>query len=82
MRRWIIPDAGLRGVGPGWSVVGSRRREVDVAAFVKQMLRLRRFMSHFVRLAADLLSAGAFFCALGPLHSLIPLLNKLSVEAK
>ena len=53
MRRWIVPDAVLCGVGPGRPVVGSRRREVDVAAFVKQMLRLLRFMSHFGRLAAD-----------------------------
>jgi hypothetical protein len=34
MRRWIVPDAVLCGVGPGRSVVGSRRREVDVAALV------------------------------------------------
>lgn len=51
MRGGIVFDAFLRGVGPGRSVVGSRRREVDVASLVKHMLRLHR---------------RYHFCALGP----------------
>jgi Rap1a immunity proteins len=39
MRRWIVPDAVLCCVGPGRSVVGSRRREVDVAALVNDDLK-------------------------------------------
>jgi hypothetical protein len=39
MRSCIVSDAALCGVGPGRSVVGSRPREVDVAAFVKYALK-------------------------------------------
>jgi hypothetical protein len=35
MRSSIVPDAVLYGVGPWWSKVGSRRREVGVAALMK-----------------------------------------------
>jgi hypothetical protein len=51
MRGCIGPNAALCGVGPGRCVVGNRRREVDLAALLKHVLRLRRFMSHFGRLA-------------------------------
>jgi hypothetical protein len=47
MRGCIVPDAVLCGVSRGRSVVGGRRREVDVAARLKHMLRLRRFIEPF-----------------------------------
>ena len=34
-------------------MAGGRRREVDVAALVKHMLTLRRFTTHFRRLATN-----------------------------
>jgi hypothetical protein len=53
MHNWIVPDAVLCGVGPGWRVASNRCRQVDVAALVKQTLRVRRFMTHFRRQATD-----------------------------